>query len=294
MALLTVGAAHGATGEATLATEALTRAATLAPGSPAPHRALGALLVDLDPARSAEAARRALAAAGGVDAHAQGVLAQALVRIASDLADDVPGAERAQAWKRALDAAQSASEQSPRDASPMLAAIEALEGLGRVGDTLAWHERLLALAELPAGVDRSALLNNQGDAMLRAVTSSEGVGNSKTLGDSERAQLAQALGVVQKAISLRASAPYFETLASIQLALGNVSGAIDAARQAVSLDSAFVPGRLALVRALARGDDAQRREAGALARELLEASDARARALPEATRRELEAVGAAR
>jgi predicted Zn-dependent protease len=289
-ALLALAAAHAALADAARAADAITKASALAPSSPAPHRALAALLLDDDPPRSADAARRALAAAGGLDGAAQSLLAQALARMARALPGDVPGAERAQAWKRALDASEVAAALAPREAAPMLAVIDALEGLGRVDDTLAWHERLLALRDLPIGVDRSALLNNQGDAMLRAATPAQGSAPSAL----RRAQLERAREVVREAIMLRQAAPYFETLAGVQLALGDVPGAIDAGRRAIVADPKYLAGAVGLVRALAQGNEAQRREAGELARALLAQRTQEVEALSDAVRAELNAAATPR
>jgi hypothetical protein len=70
-----------------------------------------------------------------------------------------------------------------------LGLIRALDGAGRVADTITHYESLINARQFPAGVERWALLNNFADALVRA--------NRNSL-DIERAK-----GLITEAIQVR-------------------------------------------------------------------------------------------
>ena len=179
----------------------------------------------------------------------------------------------AQSWEKARVAFAKLVESQPNEVMLRLGLIRALDGAGRVADTITHYESLINARQFPAGVERWALLNNFADALVRA--------NRNSL-DIERAK-----GLITEAIQVRPDvAALYDTLAHVEVARSDRAAAIAAYRKAVQLDAQFWASWMGLARLLKDGSPEEASEAATIIDKLRSEADK----LPADLRSQLTAI----
>lgn len=229
-------------------------------------RSMVGLVLTKSPSEALSFAERALAETGPSDPQSQDALARACVALASTQSN----ADAVATYKRAADAYATIVTMDPANVPAMLGAVMALEGTGKVTDTLPYYERLVAIPQLPAGLTRASIQNNFADALVRSGRSGDELIRARTM--ARQATQAEPIGA------------YFDTLGMVEAALRKREDSIAAFRQALKLDPTMLSSSVGLAEQLADGTAAERAEAGQIL-DVLDANDKVPQALRERTRK---------
>ena len=223
-------------------------------------RGLAQLNIVDDADKAADFAAKALELGGPDDLISLTIAAQAFSAQADSLTARNQPTAASQAWDKARTAFSKVVEAQPNDVMLRLGLIRALDGAGRVADTITHYESLINARQFPPGVERWALLNNFADALVRA--------NRNSL-DIERAK-----GLITEAIQVRPDvAALQDTLAHVQVARSDRAAAIAAYRKAVELDPQFWASWVGLARLLKDGSPDEAAEAGRIIERLRSEGD---------------------
>ncbi|MFN7314413.1 MAG: hypothetical protein ACK5ZG_09685 [Phycisphaerae bacterium] len=236
-------------------------------------RGLAQLHLGDDADKAADFADKAVQLGGPDDLISLSIAAQAFSAQADSLTARNQPTAAAQSWEKARLAFTKLVESQPNEVMLRLGLIRALDGAGRVADTITNYESLINARQFPAGVERWALLNNFADALVRA--------NRNSL-DIERAK-----GLITEAIQVRPDvAALYDTLAHVEVARSDRAAAIAAYRKAVQLDAQFWASWMGLARLLKDGSPEEASEAATIIDKLRSEADK----LPADLRSQLTAI----
>lgn len=136
------------------------------------------------------------------------------------------------------------------DAGTVLAIANLADTMDEVETAIRYYELGLASPTPPSGLNMAIAKNNLAYRLLklpRTSASDESLRRAKTL--------------IDDAIRLAQLAPFYDTLGSIDIAMGDRTGAIEAFRRAIAIDPSPVGPKLNLAEVLASGTPAEKEEA---------------------------------
>lgn len=139
------------------------------------------------------------------------------------------------------------------DTGTVLAIANLADTMDEVETAIRFYELGIAAPTPPAGMNMAIAKNNLAYRLLklpRTAASDDNLRRAKTL--------------IDDAIRITQLAPFYDTLGSIDAAIGDRAGAIEAFRRAIAIDPAPVGPRLNLAEVLASGEPAEKEEAARL------------------------------